>query len=61
MVIFTIKMKDGVPVKDKFWIIALGSRYPSNWTKADCYTLAVALPVVYILTTLVALHHCPLK
>jgi Reverse transcriptase (RNA-dependent DNA polymerase) len=61
MAVFTIKMKDGVPVRAKCRIVVLGNKDPSNWSKADCYAPVVSLPVVRLLTALAVKHRRPLK
>jgi hypothetical protein len=61
MSIFTVKMKNGVPHHTKCQIVTHGNKETTQWTKADCYTPIVSLPVVPFLTALAVRHKRTLK
>ncbi len=56
MCTFTIKRTNGVPTRAKSRIVVLGNFDPRPWTKADCFSPVVSIPMVRLLTAL-AVHN----
>jgi hypothetical protein len=58
---FTVKKTDGVPNRAKSRIVILGNQDPRMWSKADCFSPVVSLPMVRFLTSVVVKHRRTLK
>ncbi len=56
MCIFTVKRTNGVPVRAKSRIVVLGNLDPRPWTKSECFSPVVSLPMIRLLTAL-AVHN----
>jgi len=61
MSFFTVKKTDGVPNRAKSHIVILGNQDPRMWSKADCFSPVVSLPMVRFLTSVVVKHRRTLK
>jgi hypothetical protein len=56
MCTFTVKKTNGVPTRAKSRIVVLGTFDDRPWTKSDCFSPVVPIPVVRLLTAL-AVHN----
>jgi hypothetical protein len=56
MCTFTIKRTNGVPTRAKSRIVVLGNFDPRPWSKSDCFSPVVSIPMVCLLTSL-AVHN----
>jgi hypothetical protein len=56
MCTFVVKHTNGVPTRAKSRIIVLGNLEQRTWTKADCFSPMIAIPMIHFLTAL-AVHN----
>jgi hypothetical protein len=56
MCTFTVKKANGVPTRAKSRIVALGNLDHRPWTKSDCFSPVVSIPMVRFLTAF-AVHN----
>jgi len=56
MCTFTVKKTNGAPTRAKSQIVVLGNLDPRPWTKSDCFSPVVSIPMVRLLTAL-AVHN----
>jgi hypothetical protein len=56
MCTFTVKKTNGVPIRAKSRIVVLGNLDPRPWSKSDCFSPVVSLPMVRLFTAL-AVHN----
>jgi hypothetical protein len=56
MCTFTVKKTNGIPTRAKSRIVVLGNFDPRPWTKSDCFSPVVSIPMVCLLTAL-AVHN----
>ena len=62
MAVSTIKFdKDGLPVRAKYRIVALGNLKTTEWSKSDVYAPVMSLLELRLLTALTVKHKCVLK
>ncbi len=58
---FTIKCTNGVPTHAKSWSVVLGNFDPRLWTKTDCFSPVISIPMVRLLTALAVHNKCTIK
>jgi len=56
MCTFTVKKTNGEPIRAKSRIVVLGNLDPRPWSKSDCFSPVVSLPMARLLTAL-AVHN----
>jgi hypothetical protein len=56
MCTFTIKCINGIPTRTKSRIVILGNFDPRPWSKSDCFSPVVSIPMVRLLTA-IAVHN----
>jgi hypothetical protein len=56
MCTFTVKRTNGVPTRAKSQIVVLGNHDPRPWTKSDCFSPVVSIPMVRFLASM-AVHN----
>jgi hypothetical protein len=56
MCIFTVKHHNGVPTRAKSCIVVLGNLEQMSWSKTDCFSPVVSIPMICLLTAL-AVHN----
>ncbi len=56
MCTFTVKCTYGVPTRAKSQIVVLGNHDPRPWTKSDCFSPVVSIPMVRFLASM-AVHN----
>jgi hypothetical protein len=56
MCTFTIKPTNGIPTRAKSRIVVLGNHDHRQWSKADCFSPVVSIPMIRLLTSL-AVHN----
>jgi hypothetical protein len=61
MCTFTVKKTNGVPTCAKSRIVILGNFDPRQWTKSDCFSPVVSIPMVRLLTALAVHNKCTVK
>lgn len=61
MCTFTVKKTDGVPTRAKSRTVILGNFDPRPWSKSDCFSSVVSIPMVHLLTALAVHDHCTVK
>jgi len=52
MCIFVIKHTNGVPTRAKSHIVVLGNLEQWSWTKADCFSPVISIPMIRLLTAM---------
>jgi hypothetical protein len=58
---FTTKCTNGVPTHAKSWSVVLGKFDPRLWTKTDCFSPVISIPMVRLLTALAVYNKCTIK
>jgi hypothetical protein len=61
MCIFTVKHHNGVPTRAKSCIVVLGNLEQKPWSKTDCFSPIVSIPMIRLLTALAAHNGRTLK
>jgi hypothetical protein len=61
MCTFTIKRTNGLPTRAKSQIVVLGNFDPRPWTKTDCFSLVVSIPMVQLILLLLSTTNVPLN
>jgi hypothetical protein len=61
MCIFTVKQTNGVPIRAKSRIVVLGNLEQKTWSKSDCSSPVVSIPMIRLLTALAVQHGRTLK
>jgi len=61
MCTFLVKHTNGVPTRAKSRIVVLGNLEQQSWTKADCFSLVISIPMIRFLTALAVQHGWTLK
>jgi hypothetical protein len=56
MCTFVVKHNNGIPTRAKSRIVVLGNLEQRSWTKADCFSPVISIPMICFLTTL-AVHN----
>jgi hypothetical protein len=56
MCIFTVKQTNGVPTRAKSRIVVLGNLEQKTWSKSDCFSPMVSIPMICLLTALAVQH-----
>jgi len=58
---FTVKKANDVPTRAKSRIVVLGNFDPRPWTKSDCFSPVVSIPMVRLITALAVHNRCTVK
>jgi len=61
MCTFVVKHTNGVPTRAKSRIVVLGNLEQRPWTKADCFSPVISIPMIRFLTALAVQHGRTLK
>jgi hypothetical protein len=61
MCTFVVKHTNGVPARAKSCIMVLGNLEQRSWTKADCFTPVISIPMIWFLTALAVQNGRTLK
>jgi hypothetical protein len=61
MCTFTVKQNNGVPTRAKSRTVVLGNFDPRPWSKSDCFSPVVSIPLVRLFTALAVHNKCTVK
>lgn len=61
MCTFTIKQTSGIPMRAQSWIVVLRNHNHCQWSKADCFSPVVLMPMIRLLTSLAVRNKNTLK
>jgi len=61
MYTFVVKHTNGIPTRAKSRIVVLGNLEQRSWTKADCFSPVISIPMIRFLTALAIQHGQPLQ
>jgi hypothetical protein len=61
MCVFTVKNTNGIPTRAKSRIVVLGNLEQHSWTKSDCFSPVVSIPMIHLLTALAVHNGCTIK
>jgi hypothetical protein len=61
MCTFVVKHTNGIPTRAKSRIVVLGNLEQRSWTKADCFSPLISIPMIRFLTALAVQNGRPLQ
>lgn len=56
MCIFTVKHNNGIPSRAKSRIVVLGNLEQKSWSKTNCFSPVVSIPMIHLLMALAVAH-----